>query len=192
MRRGFDPGERHAIAPPAPMGRMLAADAALGPAPPRRFLASAPAALARGHGLAERPQNPGRLSADRSWQRMAVAPPLVRAEREGVCSARTWRSFSPIRSIAVTTFSSLARPGCSPFCASAGRTCSRPTSTCCSMISPAPISNAIPPRRGSANTAIAATSGPIACKWSSRSSSPPTASRSPMKSWTERRRTRRR
>jgi hypothetical protein len=41
------------------MGRMLAGDAALGPAPPGRFLASAPAALARGHGLAERPQSPG-------------------------------------------------------------------------------------------------------------------------------------
>ena len=48
-----------------------------------RFWAAAPAALARRHALAAHPADAGVLSADRSGQRMAAAPAVVRAERHG-------------------------------------------------------------------------------------------------------------
>src|SRR5208337_465209 len=82
LRRGFDPAERDAFAPTASMGRLLAGDGSVGSTANGRFLASGAAALARGNGLAERPEDLGRLSADLSGQRVAASPALVRAQRD--------------------------------------------------------------------------------------------------------------
>jgi hypothetical protein len=49
----------------------------------RPLIATGAAALARGNGLAERPEDLGRLPADPSGQRVAASPGQVRAQRDG-------------------------------------------------------------------------------------------------------------
>ena len=95
------------------------------------------------------PQDADRLSADRSRQRMAASPPLFRAERGGRSARRGCRARSAQYALPLPRLA--PRPQAQPFTHLARaleRTCLRPTSKCCFTISPAPISNAIPPEAG--------------------------------------------
>src|SRR3972149_6612125 len=76
------------------MGRLLALLPALRGTGLAALLGRAPAAQPQRHALGFDSANALRLSPDRPWQRMAIASPLVRAQRDGG-SAR--RGFFPGR-----------------------------------------------------------------------------------------------
>ena len=69
--------------PSAPMGRLLAGQCALPEAGVGRLLDCAAAAQPQGHTVGSGAPNLGELSIDRSGQRMAFAPAVVRQERDG-------------------------------------------------------------------------------------------------------------
>ena len=123
----------HATTPAAAMGRVLARLPAVRATGARRVLGGAAARFARRDLLAARAADAGVLPADRSGQRVAAAPAVVRAQRHrrsaGEDSARQDNGC-----IAAWTSCWRTRRRSSSICADGGRICSAPGSTCCSTI----------------------------------------------------------
>ena len=136
-----------------------------------RLLAAAPAAQPQRHPLAQRAQDPGRLSPDRSGQRMASAPGLVRPQRHGRSARRgrfrlapqdtLYRCLDQLVEHKQALFSHLQRTLGGPLRRALRRAALRPDQHLLRVRSARSMGQAHA-------SATAATNAPIACRWSSR------------------------